>query len=80
MYDVTVCMNMYIMTQQTSQVAAVSGDARRALDISRRATEICQSERNHGGRKTKEAGLVGMHHVDKAVQEMFSSAKIQAIK
>ena len=30
-----------------------------------------------GGRSTQEAGLVGMHHVGKAVQEMFSSAKIQ---
>ena len=54
------------------QVAAVSGDARRALDIARRATEIAQLE--------KGAGLVGIPHIDRAVQEMFSSAKIQAIR
>lgn len=54
------------------QVAAVSGDARRALDIARRATEIAQLE--------KGAGLVGIPHIDKAVQEMFSSAKIQAVR
>ena len=54
------------------QVAAVSGDARRALDIARRATEIAQLE--------KGAGLVGIPHIDKAVQEMFSSAKIQSIR
>lgn len=54
------------------QVAAVSGDARRALDIARRATEIAQLE--------KGVGLVGIPHIDRAVQEMFSSAKIQAIR
>ena len=54
------------------QVAAISGDARSALDIARRATEIAQSE--------KGAGLVGIPHIDRAVQEMFSSAKIQAIR
>jgi origin recognition complex subunit 1 len=54
------------------QVAAVSGDARRALDIARRATEIAQLE--------KGVGLIGIPHIDRAVQEMFSSAKIQAIR
>ena len=60
------------------QVAAVSGDARRALDIARRATEIAQSEK--GETHKNRTGLVGIPHVDRAVQEMFSSAKIQAIR
>ena len=68
------------------KVAAVSGDARRALDICRRATEIAQPKPASGTvttsrRKVRaEEKLVGMAHVDLAVQEMFSSAKIQAIR
>ena len=57
------------------QVAALSGDARRALDICRRATEI--AEEGHAGKK---AGYVVMSHVDAAVQEMFSSPKIVAMR
>ncbi|XP_037837186.1 origin recognition complex subunit 1 isoform X2 [Kryptolebias marmoratus] len=53
------------------QVAALSGDARRCLDICRRATEICE---------LSAAGLVGMSHVMEALDEMFSSAYITAIK
>uniref|UniRef100_T1JIW5 Origin recognition complex subunit 1 n=1 Tax=Strigamia maritima TaxID=126957 RepID=T1JIW5_STRMM len=55
------------------KVGAVSGDARRALDICRRATEIadkCQSRK----------GSVGVKDVDKALQEMFSSPKFMAIE
>lgn len=49
------------------KVAAVSGDARRALDICRRATEIT-------GRGA--SGKIGMTEVDKALSEMFSSLKV----
>ncbi|XP_019645559.1 PREDICTED: origin recognition complex subunit 1-like [Branchiostoma belcheri] len=59
------------------KVAAVSGDARRALDICRRATELAELAKTPG-RKT--AALVNMSHVDTAVQEMFSSPKIMAIR
>eukprot|EP00731_Ephydatia_muelleri_P016195 Em0009g619a len=55
------------------KVAAVSGDARRALDICLRATELAQAEKE--GR-----GMVGMVHVNGALQEMFSSPKIMAMK
>uniref|UniRef100_H3CJ02 Origin recognition complex subunit 1 n=1 Tax=Tetraodon nigroviridis TaxID=99883 RepID=H3CJ02_TETNG len=48
------------------KVAALSGDARRCLDICRRATEICE--------------LVGMGHVMEALNEMFSSAYVAAIR
>ncbi|XP_076462383.1 uncharacterized protein LOC143294790 [Babylonia areolata] len=59
------------------KVAAVSGDARRALDICRRSTEIAE-----GGREEERAGerLVQICHVDQALKEMFSSPKILAIR
>ncbi|KAF3835802.1 hypothetical protein F7725_028360 [Dissostichus mawsoni] len=58
------------------KVAALSGDARRCLDICRRATEICE----HSAADTSSTGLVGMSHVMDALNEMFSSAYITAIK
>lgn len=54
------------------KVASLSGDARRALDICRRATEIAQRQ----GQKT----LVTIQHVTEAHKEMFCSPKIQAIR
>ena len=57
------------------KVAAVSGDARRCLDICRRAVEIADSQS-----KKKGTALVGMIHVDAALQDMFSSPKIRAMK
>ena len=57
------------------KVAAVSGDARRCLDICRRAVEIADSQS-----KKKGTALVGMSHVDAALQDMFSSPKIRAMK
>ncbi|XP_067452192.1 origin recognition complex subunit 1 isoform X2 [Thunnus thynnus] len=58
------------------KVAALSGDARRCLDICRRATEICE----HSAADPSATGLVGMSHVMEALNEMFSSAYITAIK
>ena len=57
------------------KVAAVSGDARRALDICRRATEIAEREANHAKKV-----LVSMGHVQRALDEMYSSPLIVAIK
>ena len=64
------------------QVAAVSGDARRALDISRRATELALQHQgaSQSGTKRSTGELVGMDHVSEAIQEMFSSAKVQAVR
>ncbi|XP_071800120.1 uncharacterized protein [Asterias amurensis] len=59
------------------KVAAVSGDARRALDICRRATELAEAAKPTGKGK---GPLVGMKHVDTALTEMFSSPKIIAIR
>lgn len=58
------------------KVAAVSGDARRALDICRRSTEIAEAE----GERKKGNQLVVMTHVNAALEEMFSSPKIVAIR
>uniref|UniRef100_A0A8C1NYG7 Origin recognition complex subunit 1 n=1 Tax=Cyprinus carpio TaxID=7962 RepID=A0A8C1NYG7_CYPCA len=58
------------------KVAALSGDARRCLDICRRATEICE----HSGSQKNSSGLVGMSHVMEALDEMFSSSYISAIR
>ncbi|KAI5085971.1 origin recognition complex subunit 1 isoform X2 [Silurus meridionalis] len=57
------------------KVAALSGDARRCLDICRRATEICEHSSQKG-----DVGLVGMGHVMEALDEMFSSSYITAIR
>ncbi|KAF7203490.1 origin recognition complex subunit 1-like [Nothobranchius furzeri] len=58
------------------KVAALSGDARRCLDICRRATEICE----HSAADPSASGLVGMGHVMEALEEMFSSSYITAIR
>ncbi|NXE51546.1 ORC1 protein, partial [Casuarius casuarius] len=57
------------------KVAALSGDARRCLDICRRATEICE----FASRKNT-SGIVGMAHITEAIDEMFSSPYINAIR
>ncbi|XP_068086170.1 origin recognition complex subunit 1-like [Anabrus simplex] len=54
------------------KVASVSGDARRALDICRRATELAELD----GPDV----LVSISHVDVAVREMLSSSKLQALR
>ncbi|NXX40330.1 ORC1 protein, partial [Tricholaema leucomelas] len=56
-------------------VAALSGDARRCLDICRRATEICEFASQ---KRTPE--IVRMAHVTEAIDEMFSSPYIKAIR
>ena len=53
------------------KVASLSGDARRALDICRRAAEMAEA----GGKER-----IGLSHVTAAYQEMFTSPKIQAIR
>ena len=52
------------------KVAAISGDARRALDICRRSAELAES---WGVQK------VGLKEIDAAIQEMFASSKVKAI-
>uniref|UniRef100_A0A8C4UKF0 Origin recognition complex subunit 1 n=1 Tax=Falco tinnunculus TaxID=100819 RepID=A0A8C4UKF0_FALTI len=57
------------------KVAALSGDARRCLDICRRATEICEFASR---KRTQE--IVRMAHITEAIDEMFSSPYINAIR
>lgn len=54
------------------KVASVSGDARRALDICRRAVEI-------GGQRNNFKGVT-MKDVSAAVEEMFTSPRVTAIR
>ena len=53
------------------KVAAATGDARRALDICWKAIEVAERD---------EKKSVGMSEVNKAVQEMFTSPMILAVK
>uniref|UniRef100_A0A1I8NNY5 Origin recognition complex subunit 1 n=1 Tax=Stomoxys calcitrans TaxID=35570 RepID=A0A1I8NNY5_STOCA len=63
------------------KVAAVSGDARRALDICRRATEIADAAASKPENSSKDSmQCVNMMHVQQALAEMIASAKVQAIK
>lgn len=55
------------------KVASVSGDCRRALDICRRATEIAEE-------MNAKNEIVGFVHVNQALNEMFASPRIKAIK
>ncbi|KAL7059229.1 hypothetical protein AAHC03_013570 [Spirometra sp. Aus1] len=63
------------------KVAAVSGDARRALDICRRAAELAQLEVSKRGLDGNQTGeLVTMTHINAALKEMFSSLKLTALR
>ena len=53
----------------------MSGDARRCLDICRRAVEITEQEDKSGSKQGEK--LVGVTEVDAALQDMFSSPKIK---
>jgi len=57
------------------KVASLSGDARRALDICRRATEIAQTQQSKNSENS-----VSIKHVMDAHKEMFCSPKILAIR
>lgn len=56
------------------KVASVSGDCRRALDICRRATEI--AEHATGNRNA----TVQFAHVTQALDELFASSKVRAVR
>ncbi|KAJ2690809.1 Origin recognition complex, subunit 1 [Coemansia spiralis] len=67
------------------KISAVSGDARRALDVCRRAVEIVEAEsaREGGkrGRANEDAGLlVTMMVIDRAVKEMYASGNVAFIQ
>ncbi|XP_030453604.1 origin of replication complex subunit 1B-like [Syzygium oleosum] len=64
------------------KVAAISGDARRALEICRRAAEIADFRIKKAFKTAPAAGkaLVGMSEVEAAIKEMFQAPHIQVIK
>ncbi|KAJ6692021.1 ORIGIN RECOGNITION COMPLEX SUBUNIT 1 [Salix purpurea] len=66
------------------KVAAISGDARRALEICRRAAEIAdyhikKLSSNHNP-APEGKGLVGMSAVEAAIHEMFQAPHIQVMR
>lgn len=68
------------ITYASRKVAAVSGDARRALEICRRATELAEKENIATSKLDGKHTLVHIQHVDNAIKQMFSSAKITALR
>merc|ERR1712071_324222 len=67
------------------KVSAASGDARRALDIARRAAELAEkpdgnAKRSPSKKSARTKSTVTMQHVQAAVEEMFSSPKLLAIQ
>ncbi|KAK6925639.1 Zinc finger, PHD-finger [Dillenia turbinata] len=65
------------------KVAAISGDARRALEICRRAAELADYRiKNQKTSDSAVAGksLVGMADVEAAIQEMFQAPHIQVMR
>eukprot|EP00123_Amoebidium_parasiticum_P009348 comp19413_c0_seq1/m.22492 comp19413_c0_seq1/g.22492 ORF comp19413_c0_seq1/g.22492 comp19413_c0_seq1/m.22492 type:complete len:737 (-) comp19413_c0_seq1:607-2817(-) len=59
----------------TRKIAAASGDARRALDICRYATEIAEAKAKSGNANAK----VGLEEIDTVIKRMFTSSWVQAI-
>ncbi|XP_021772062.1 LOW QUALITY PROTEIN: origin of replication complex subunit 1B-like [Chenopodium quinoa] len=66
------------------KVAAISGDARRALEICRRAAEITdyriKNQATPADTASAEEARVGMAEVEAAIQEMFQAPHIQVIR
>ncbi|KAG8379675.1 hypothetical protein BUALT_Bualt07G0113700 [Buddleja alternifolia] len=65
------------------KVAAVSGDARRALEICRRAAELADYRVKRSPLANSEASgkfIVGMADVESAIKEMFQAPHIQVIR
>ncbi|KAL4576907.1 hypothetical protein LXL04_013008 [Taraxacum kok-saghyz] len=63
------------------KVAAVSGDARRALEICRRAAELADYRVKNSISIPKDGKcLVGMGEVEAAIQEMFQAPHIQVMR
>ncbi|KAJ2116334.1 Origin recognition complex, subunit 1 [Coemansia sp. RSA 922] len=73
------------------KISAVSGDARRALDVCRRAVEIVEAESARestlaGGKRLRpsedsgQLGLVTMMVIDRAVKEMYASGNVAFIQ
>ncbi|KAI8893518.1 P-loop containing nucleoside triphosphate hydrolase protein [Globomyces pollinis-pini] len=56
------------------RISGVSGDARRCLDVCRRAVEIFQNSNDNSDE------LIGMKHIDSAIKEMNSSPIVKAIQ
>ncbi|KAJ2329796.1 Origin recognition complex, subunit 1 [Coemansia sp. RSA 2702] len=61
------------------KISAVSGDARRALDVCRRAVELVELQWRHDGQPA-DMPLVTMMVIDRAVKEMYASGVVSFIQ
>lgn len=68
--------NVHLTILNNRKVASVSGDCRRALDICRRATEIAEENSTRARTKIE----INFGHITQALNEMFASPKVRAIK
>ena len=59
-----------------SKVAAASGDARRALELCRRAAEMAEANDSENDPTL----LVTMSHVNTAIQEMYTHPTVTSIR
>ncbi|CAA0805789.1 Origin of replication complex subunit 1A [Striga hermonthica] len=62
------------------KVAAVSGDARRALEICRRAAELADYHAKLSPLSSSVKVMVGMADIEAAIKEMFQAPHIQVIR
>lgn len=68
------------------KVASISGDARRALELCRRATAIAEVEVKRKMQENveiegeEEQHLVQVRHIDEAMEQMFFSVRTQEVK
>ncbi|KAG8054395.1 hypothetical protein GUJ93_ZPchr0001g32769 [Zizania palustris] len=64
------------------KVAAMSGDARRALEICRRAARVCRLPIKQSGHTSMNRGknVVSMGDIEAAIQEVFLAPHIQVMK
>jgi origin recognition complex subunit 1 len=78
----------YMHTCLHAQVAAVSGDVRRALELCRKAAEIAEEQHaqqqqgqqaGEGDSSGQQAPVVQMAHVDVAITEMFRAVHMQLL-
>ncbi|KAI8918618.1 P-loop containing nucleoside triphosphate hydrolase protein, partial [Powellomyces hirtus] len=63
------------------KIGAISGDARRALDICRRGVELLEYSLQQADKENKQINkkLVTMSVIDRAVKEMFASPAVQSV-
>ncbi|PRP83983.1 hypothetical protein PROFUN_08667 [Planoprotostelium fungivorum] len=63
-----------------AKVASVSGDARRALELCRRASSIAEMEWKEADETGRTTGKIRAKHINTAIKDMFGSHRSQSMK